>query len=122
MHAAECRLLAHSRHLQCTDECPLLGTKRGPADEEISKGGRGKKNAVKAKAMEANAALPKEQQVSERTIKRSIAKSEGRTPTPRGSERRHDPEKRKAGLSTFRVCSRPITARRNMAKPPKLEP
>ena len=46
----------------------------------VSKGGRGKKNAVKAKALEINSALPKEQQVSEPTIKRAMAKADGKTP------------------------------------------
>jgi hypothetical protein len=45
-------------------------------------GGRGKRNPVKAKAVEINKALPKEDQVSERTIKRSIAKAEGRPKKP----------------------------------------
>ena len=44
------------------------------------KGGRGKQNAIKEKALAINAALPKEQQVSEPTIKRAIAKAEGKTP------------------------------------------
>jgi pyruvate/2-oxoglutarate dehydrogenase complex dihydrolipoamide acyltransferase (E2) component len=49
----------------------------------VSRGGRGKRNPVKEKAMKASAALPKEQQVSERTIKRAIAKAEGRKPEPK---------------------------------------
>jgi hypothetical protein len=51
--------------------------------DPVSKGGRGKKSAVKARALEINAALPKEQRVSEPTIKRSIAKAEGKTPKPK---------------------------------------
>jgi ParB-like chromosome segregation protein Spo0J len=47
------------------------------------KGGRGKKNPVKAAAVEINKALPKEDQVSEPPIKRAIAKGEGKTPRKR---------------------------------------
>ena len=47
------------------------------------KGGRGKRNPIKEKALAINAALPKEQQVSERTIKRAMAKAEGKTPEPK---------------------------------------
>ena len=59
---------------------------KGPVEaawKRMDKGGRGKKNKVKAKALEINATLPKGQQVSERTIKRELAKAEGRTPRPR---------------------------------------
>ena len=52
----------------------------GPVSE--AKGGRGKKSPVKEKALAINADLPEEQQVSERTIKRSIAKAEGKKPKP----------------------------------------
>jgi hypothetical protein len=56
-----------------------LRIKRSAIDK-MSKGGRGKINKVRAKAVEINAALPKEDQVSERTIKRAFAKAEGRIP------------------------------------------
>jgi len=51
-------------------------------EEEVAKqkGGRGKRNPVKAKALELNKALPKEDQVSEKTIKRAIAEAEGKKP------------------------------------------
>ena len=58
----------------------------GPVSDPERKGGRGKKSAVKQRAAEINAALPKGDQVSERTIKRAIAKAEGRarsSPSPR---------------------------------------
>ena len=41
-----------------------------------SKGGRGRKSPIKAKAVEINAALPEDQRVSESSIKRAIAKAE----------------------------------------------
>jgi hypothetical protein len=44
------------------------------------KGGRGKRNPIKDRALKINKILPKKDQVSERTIKRSIAKAEGKTP------------------------------------------
>jgi hypothetical protein len=50
----------------------------GPVSE--AKGGRGKRSPTKEKALAINAELPKEQQVSERTIKRAMAKAEGKTP------------------------------------------
>ncbi|MGI8853708.1 MAG: ParB N-terminal domain-containing protein [Methyloceanibacter sp.] len=45
------------------------------------KGGRGKKNKVKEKAV----AVAKEHGISERTVERSIAKAEGKKPRPQGS-------------------------------------
>jgi hypothetical protein len=48
----------------------------------VPKGGRGVQNAVKQTALSINRKLPEDQQVSERTIKRSIAKAEGRLPEP----------------------------------------
>ena len=55
------------------------------------RGGRGKKNPIKERALKLNKALPKEQQTSERTIKRSIAKTEGRTPKPKPEPKRYTP-------------------------------
>ena len=78
----------HRRHLTKQQQADLIvaavkaGEKLAQV-EPVSKGGRGKKNAVKAKALEINSALPKEQQVSEPTIKRAIAKAEGRIPQPK---------------------------------------
>ena len=46
---------------------------------EVSKGGRGKKDAVKEAAVKAAA----EHGISKRTVERSIAKAEGRTPKPK---------------------------------------
>jgi hypothetical protein len=48
-----------------------------------SKGGRGRKSPIKAKAVEINAALPEDQRVSESSIKRAIAKAEGKKPKPK---------------------------------------
>ena len=78
----------HRRHLTKQQQADLIvaAVKAGEKldqVEPVSKGGRGKKNAVKAKALEINSALPKEQQVSEPTIKRAIAKAEGRIPQPK---------------------------------------
>jgi hypothetical protein len=50
--------------------------------ERRNKGGRGKKSPIKQKALEINATLPEEQQVGEATLKREIAKAEGKTPAP----------------------------------------
>jgi hypothetical protein len=50
----------------------------GSPDPVSRKGGRGKRSPVKAKALELNRTLPKGVQVSEPTIKRSIAKAEVR--------------------------------------------
>jgi hypothetical protein len=51
-------------------------------DDPVSqrKGGRGKRNPVKAKALQLSKALPEGDQVSEATIKRAIAKAEGKKP------------------------------------------
>ena len=54
--------------------------------DPVSKGGRGKKNEAKAKALEINATLPEEQRVSAPTLKRAFAKAEGRKPKPRQSK------------------------------------
>jgi hypothetical protein len=56
--------------------------KPGQVGPVAEKGGRGKRNPIKEEALAVNAALPKEQQVSERTIKRSLAKAEGKAPAP----------------------------------------
>jgi hypothetical protein len=49
--------------------------------EPVSKGGRGKRSPVKEQALNINEALPKEDRVSESSLKRAIAKAEGREPT-----------------------------------------
>lgn len=49
----------------------------------VLKGGRGKKNPVKERALEINKALPESERVSERTLERAAAKSEGRQPQER---------------------------------------
>jgi hypothetical protein len=43
--------------------------------DQVSKGGRGQKNEIRARALEMNAALPVEQRVSEPTIRRAMAKA-----------------------------------------------
>jgi hypothetical protein len=48
--------------------------------EPVSKGGRGKRNKTKQKAVE----IAAEVGISEATVKRSIAKAEGNTPKPKG--------------------------------------
>jgi hypothetical protein len=60
------------------------------------RGGRGKKNPVKEQALQLNQALPKEQQASERTIKRALAKSEAKERAPKETFRA--PLKRKPKL------------------------
>ena len=83
----------HRRHLSQQDRADAIVAwiatieadnkpgQAGPVSE--LKGGRGKRNPIKEKALAINAELPKEQQVSERTIKRAIAKAEGKTPKPK---------------------------------------
>jgi hypothetical protein len=56
-----------------------LEIETGPRDP-VSRGGRGKKSKLKAKAIEVSKAMPEEVRPSERTIKRAIAKAEGRKP------------------------------------------
>ena len=72
------------------------------------KGGRGKRNPIKEKALAINAALPKEQQVSERTIKRAIAKAEGKTPAAKQYTARPMPKPRSGkpvvGIDAVRQC------------------
>lgn len=60
------------------------------------RGGRGKKNPVKEEALQLNQALPKEQQASERTIKRALAESEAKERAPKETFRA--PLKRKPKL------------------------
>ncbi len=78
----------HRRHMLKSERADaIVALAKMSADkpdhgDPVSKGGRGKKSEVKAKALEINSALPKDQQVSEPTIKRSLAKAEGKPPTP----------------------------------------
>jgi hypothetical protein len=58
----------------------LAKMETGSADRVSGKGGRGQKNPVKAKALEINETLPEGARVSEPTIKRAIAKAEGKEP------------------------------------------
>ena len=62
------------------------------------RGGRGKKNPVKEKALELNAALPEDQRASESSIKRAIAKAEG-------------PPKAKAEPKPRETCRAPLRRR-----------
>jgi ParB-like chromosome segregation protein Spo0J len=71
----------HRRHLTKAQQADLVvaAIKAGEKPvqvEPVSKGGRGKKNPVKDKAL----AAAKDHGISESTIKRSLAKAEGRTP------------------------------------------
>jgi ParB-like chromosome segregation protein Spo0J len=82
----------HRRHLAGTQAEILvkiakleLGQNRitdDPVSErpEVNKGGRGKVNPVKARVLALNRALPKSKRVSEPTIKRALAKAEGKKP------------------------------------------
>jgi hypothetical protein len=66
------------RHLtpaQIADFLVALAKKETGSVDPVSKGGRGNRSLIKAKALEINRFLPKEAQVSEPTIKRSIAKA-----------------------------------------------
>ena len=88
----------HRRHLSQQDRADAIVAwiatievdkklgQAGPVSE--LKGGRGKRNPIKEKALAVNASLPKEQQVSERTIKRAMAKAEGKTPEPKPKARK----------------------------------
>jgi hypothetical protein len=60
--------------------CARPASLRIPKAPAVNKGGRGKRNPVKARALELNKTLPKKDQVSERTIKRSLRKATGETP------------------------------------------
>ena len=80
----------HRRHLTKQQQADLIVAAiataekpghRGPVSE--AKGGRGKRNPIREKALAVNAELPKEKQVSERTIKRALAKAEGRILQPK---------------------------------------
>ena len=82
--------------------------KKTGSSDPVSKGGRGKKSAVKAKALEINSALPKEQQVSEPTIKRAMAKADGKTPEPKRYAARPMPKPKSGkpviGIDAVRQC------------------
>jgi hypothetical protein len=60
----------------------------GPVSEQTWKGGRGRKNPVKQKALEINSTLPKQDQAGERAIKRSLAKAVGGKPCDKKRHRR----------------------------------
>jgi hypothetical protein len=59
------------------------------------RGGRGKKNPVKEQAFRLNQALPKEQQVGERTIKRAVAKSDAKEAKPKAKVTKPKPQIRR---------------------------
>ena len=67
-------------------------------DRRGGRGGRGKKNPIKAEALKLNQALPKEQQVGMSTIKTALAKAEGKEPKPKETYRA--PLRRKPKLET----------------------
>jgi hypothetical protein len=74
----------HRRHLTKQERADLIvaAVKAGEKPtqvESVSKGGRGKVNEVKAKAIAAGA----EHGISKGTINRSLSKSEGKTPKPK---------------------------------------
>jgi hypothetical protein len=77
----------HRRHLTKAQQADLIvaaikaGEEKLPQVEEVSKGGRGKVNPVKAKAV----AAAQEHGISKATVERSIAKAEGRTPKPKAT-------------------------------------
>jgi hypothetical protein len=67
----------HRRHMLKIDRAKAIVAlaklgQVGPVSEKPHKGGRGKVNPIKAKALEINAGLPENERVSERTIKREI--------------------------------------------------
>jgi hypothetical protein len=70
------------------------------AEAKKQTGGRGKRSPVKARALEINKSLPKEDQVSEPTIKRAIAKAEGKTPRPRRTKQQIAEEKHRIVMAT----------------------
>jgi ParB-like chromosome segregation protein Spo0J len=77
----------HRRHLTKQQQADLIvaAIKAGEKPDQVepvSKGGRGKVNPVKAKAVAAG----KEHDISEPTIKRAIAKAEGREPKRKSVE------------------------------------
>jgi hypothetical protein len=77
------------RHLSKQQQAELMvaafkAGEKPRQDGEVSKGGRGKVNEVKAKAVAAG----KEHGVSERTVERAIAKVEGREPKPKAEPER----------------------------------
>jgi hypothetical protein len=75
----------HRRHLNKQEQADLIvaavkaGEKPRQVDE-VSKGGRGRINTVKAKAV----AEADKHGISKSTVERSLAKAEGKTPKPKG--------------------------------------
>jgi hypothetical protein len=72
------------RHLSQQERADLIvaaikAGQKPPQHEAVSKGGRGKKNPVKEKAVAAG----KAHGISKATVERSLAKAEGKTPKPR---------------------------------------
>jgi hypothetical protein len=73
------------RHLNKQERADLIvaaikaGEKPVQAEPVSEKGGRGKKNPIKEKAL----AAAKEHDISEATVKRALAKAEGKTPKPK---------------------------------------
>jgi hypothetical protein len=61
------------------EKAKAKGQKRTPQVEEVSKGGRGRVNELKAEAV----AICKEQDISESTVERAMAEVEGRKPKAR---------------------------------------
>jgi hypothetical protein len=78
----------HRRHLTKQQQADLIvaaikaGEKPDQVEPVSEKGGRGKKNKVKEKPVAAAA----QHGISESTVKRSIAKAEGKTPKPKPTE------------------------------------
>jgi hypothetical protein len=79
----------HRRHLSKQQQADLIvaAIKAGEKprnDCEVSKGGRGKVNETKAKAV----AEAKKQGIDKRTVEEALAKAEGKTPKPKPKPRR----------------------------------
>ena len=95
------------------DDQPVSGGEMPDIPPEFDRrGGRGKKNPVKAEALKLNQALPKEQQVGMSTIKTALAKAEGKEPKtsePKPRETYRAPLRRKPKLKT----SSPLEAARH---------
>ncbi len=80
----------HRRHLtkeQIADMIVATEKNRITADPVSTKGGRGKKNPLKTAVVD----KAKKLDISEATVKRSIAKAEGKAPTPTTMARRRPP-------------------------------
>jgi hypothetical protein len=76
------------RHLTKQQQADLIvaainAGEKPPQDEAVSKGGRGKVNPVKAKAI----ATAEEHGISKATVERSLAKANGRQPKPKQSRK-----------------------------------